>query len=246
MVVQGHLKECEDVSLTMPQGGNEVRSMPNPRIPRFSTSIAREIEQKRLEAGLRKEDLIRKMGYMNISEGLHRYDAFLNGKIYQPDLLKEFPNVLPISAERVMELYIIGKNELSAKIENFSHMKEQKSSGKFIPHGIIDTELSIPNPIFIAAIIGVEKLKRVDIDLSKPVSTYPSQVIAEISKRITYNGKIICFGKPTGFTINYSPNRAIQYDLEGNPIKEYNHAIRLGQASISVGGQKIPPFLTLE
>lgn len=46
----------------------------------YSTSIASEIERKRLEAGLGREEFVRKLGYMDISEGLHRYGQFWMGE----------------------------------------------------------------------------------------------------------------------------------------------------------------------
>lgn len=208
----------------------------------YSTSIASEIERKRLEAGLGREEFVRKLGYMDISEGLHRYGQFLDGRIDQPYILNEIPNVLSISMERIKELYEISRKEL----EELAQQEEQKWRDEFVPHGIIDTERSVPSPIFIVAVIGADRLKKVDLDLSKDPTTYPSQVMEEISKRVNDDGRIICFGKPIGFTINYSLNKAIKYDLAGNPIKEYDRPIRLGRATLSVGGRKIPPFLSLE
>jgi hypothetical protein len=35
------------------------------------------------------------------------------------------------------------------------------------PHGIILTEKTVPSPIFVAAMIGVEKLLRIDLDATQ-------------------------------------------------------------------------------
>ena len=45
----------------------------------------------------------------------------------------------------------------------------------FQPHAIIATERSVPSPIFVAALIGVEKILRIDFDTSLPEETYVYQ-----------------------------------------------------------------------
>jgi hypothetical protein len=43
---------------------------------------------------------------------------------------------------------------------------------EFQPHAVILTERSVPQPIFVAAIIGVERLLRVDFDLDGERKSY--------------------------------------------------------------------------
>jgi hypothetical protein len=43
---------------------------------------------------------------------------------------------------------------------------------EFRPHGVILTERSVPQPIFVAAIIGAERLLRVDFDLDGERESY--------------------------------------------------------------------------
>jgi hypothetical protein len=49
----------------------------------------------------------------------------------------------------------------------------------FRPHAIIATDSSIPSPIFVAALIGVENILRIDFDLSQPEETYVHQALAK-------------------------------------------------------------------
>ena len=95
---------------------------------------------------------------------------------------------------------------------------------EFRPHAIILTERSVPSPIFVAALIGVEKILRIDFDTSLPEETYVHQALAQIPEQT------IAFGRPFGVTINYAPDRAVRYDLKGEPIETLNEAIRCGRA----------------
>jgi hypothetical protein len=99
---------------------------------------------------------------------------------------------------------------------------------EFRPHAIIATERSIPSPIFVAALIGIEKILRIDLDTSLREETYVHQALAKLPEQT------IAFGRPTGVIINYSPDRAVRYDLKGDPIETFTEAIRGGEASLTV------------
>jgi hypothetical protein len=75
----------------------------------------------------------------------------------------------------------------------------------FRPHAIIATERSIPSPIFVAALIGVERILRINFDTSLPEETFVRQVLAKTPAHT------IAFGRPIGVMINFSPDRAVRY-----------------------------------
>jgi len=92
-------------------------------------------------------------------------------------------------------------------------VREEVGSSLFRPHGIIVTERSVPSPLFVAALIGVENILRIDFDTSLPEETYVHQALAQIPEQT------IAFGRPIGVTINYAADRAVRYDLKGDPSK---------------------------
>ena len=102
----------------------------------------------------------------------------------------------------------------------------------FRPHAIIATERSVPSPIFVAALIGVEKIRRIDFDTSLPEETFVRQALAKTPAHT------IAFGRPIGVTVNYAPDRAVRYDLRGNPIEIRAEAIRCGKAYLTVLSDK--------
>ena len=49
------------------------------------------------------------------------------------------------------------------------------------------------------------------------------------------------FGKPIGFAINYSPDKAVRFDRNGQPIAILDKAVRPGTAVLlRLGGRPIP------
>jgi hypothetical protein len=94
----------------------------------------------------------------------------------------------------------------------------------FQPHAIIATERRIPQPIFVAAFVGVEKILRIDIDTTRPEKTFVRQALKKVPKHT------IAFGKSIGVTVNYSPDRAVRYDLKGKTVETLSQAVRCGKA----------------
>jgi hypothetical protein len=45
------------------------------------------------------------------------------------------------------------------------------------------------------------------------------------------------FGWIIGYVVNYSPDEAVQFDLEGHEVARFGRAIRLGQATVRIGGR---------
>ena len=106
--------------------------------------------------------------------------------------------------QRVRELELAEKQEAEARDKIWRE--------NFYPHAIILTERTVPSPIFEAAIIGVEKLLRIDLDATQGPVSLVRQVLDRLPERVT------AFGKTAGFVINYSPNKAVRFDPNGQPI----------------------------
>ena len=56
-----------------------------------------------------------------------------------------------------------------------------------------------------------------------------------------WRGELPAFGRAVGIIINYSPDRAIRFDLEGNALDHFDRAHRLGIAQFAIGGRVVSP-----
>jgi hypothetical protein len=124
------------------------------------------------------------------------------------------------------------KSELAEKQE--AETRDKLWRENFRPHAIILTERTVPSPIFVAAMIGVEKLLRIDLDATQGPVSFVRQTLDRLPERVP------AFGKPTGFVINYSPGKAVRFDLNGQPIAILDEAVRPGTAALLLGGRPIP------
>jgi hypothetical protein len=72
--------------------------------------------------------------------------------------------------------------------------------------------------------------------MSKPPITYSEQALAVVRK----TSVVQFFGRATGFIINYTPDHAVRFDLEGRPVEALAQAYRPGEVTLYMGGRKIP------
>jgi hypothetical protein len=47
-------------------------------------------------------------------------------------------------------------------------------------------------------------------------------------------------GRTTGFIVNYTPDSAVRFDLDGNPVEHFDRAYMPGQVEVFIGKQKLP------
>ena len=97
-------------------------------------------------------------GYKNLAKGIRRIDALCEADL---EGTKQFLDVLPQALETSAETV---KRALDQTVREIELAKKQEAEARdkiwrenFRPHAIILTERTVPSPIFVAAIIGVEK-----------------------------------------------------------------------------------------
>jgi hypothetical protein len=113
-----------------------------------------------------------------------------------------------------------------------------KSNPRFTPHALILTERSVPEPMFVAAVIGVERLLRIDLDASAPPLTFAGQALQAVRRRLAdwRSDQLPAFGRPTGVVVNYGPDHAVAFDMDGAPRAVLASAQRAGRVELTVAG----------
>jgi hypothetical protein len=93
-----------------------------------------------------------------------------------------------------------------------------------------------------AAMIGVNRLLRVDFDLTAGPLTFVEQALGGVRQKLASwkSPAIPTFGRPTGVVVNYTPDHAVEFDLNGNPLRVLEQAHRPGVASFSLKGCAVP------
>ena len=199
-------------------------------------AIATLVRSRMIELGLSRGELAKRLGYKNLAKGIRRIDALRDGDL---EGTKQFLDVLPQALETSAETVklaleqTVRELELAEKQEAEAHDKIWREN--FCPHAIILTERTVPSPIFVAAMIGVEKLLRIDLGLTQGPVSFVRQVLDRLPEGVP------AFGKPIGFVINYSPDQSVRFDLNGQPTVILDKAVRPGTAVLlRLGRRPIP------
>ena len=159
--------------------------------------------------------------------------------------IQALPAVLAASADAVNKAVKDTQQQLHEAEQQFREAKNEAWRRLFKPHAIILTERNRPEPMFVAGFIGVNRLLRVDFDLTAGRTSYIYQALNSIRQKLAeWRGRTLpAFGRPTGVIVNYTPDRAVVFNLEGKALEILPRAYRVGDVQLLVGGRHVSPEL---
>jgi len=174
-------------------------------------------------SGLAKAELVRRLGYVStVPKGLRRLDALLQGELKYFEALKaRLAAALGMSADALARLAGETHTALQAQAD-----REYRDA--FVPHVIWDTTLRIPSPITIAGMIGAQRHLYFN-----PRGIDPATWSDEAAQACPLG--IPCYGRVTGFWVNYSPDCAVHFSRDGEPTEVLAAAVRRGAAVALIG-----------
>jgi hypothetical protein len=201
------------------------------------------IRNRCLELGLNKARLVRLAGYKNEAKGIRRLESLIAGDLETTRrLIQGLPAALNLPTDFISGVVEQTRQQIAAMKRDGAEQAGMEWRDNFQPHAIILTERTRPEPVFVAAIIGAERLLRVDFDLDGEGESYVKKSLEGVERRLAkWNGTIPAFGRPTGLIVNYAPNFAVRFDLRGTPQEIFGEAYRIGQASLLLRERSIPP-----
>jgi hypothetical protein len=200
------------------------------------------IRSRCLELGLNKARLVRLAGYKNEAKGIRRLNSLIAGDLETTRwLIQKLPAALNLPTDVISEVVDQTRQQIASVRRREDEQAEMEWRDNFQPHAIILTERTRPEPVFVAAIIGAERLLRVDFDLDREGESYVKKSLEGVERRVAkWNGTIPAFGRPTGLIVNYAPNFAVRFDLRGTSQEIFGEVYQIGQASLLSKGRSIP------
>lgn len=159
-------------------------------------------------------------------------------------VIRALPSALEVPAQVIADAIEETRIQLEKAEKARTAERETAWCAAFKPHAVILTERSTPQPIFIAALIGADRLLRVDFDLAARPSSFVNQALngmrVKLQRWPNGPGKLLCFGAPIGVVVNYSPDRAIRFDLDGKALQILPRAYRVGTVELFIRGRRLP------
>lgn len=117
--------------------------------------------------------------------------------------------------------------------ERLAAEREAAWRAAFLPHAVLVTQNRRPSQIVIAAMAGAEKKMSIELPASLPKLSWPKHVVRQLPEGVPG------FGFVTGFVINYSPDQAVRFDLDGQPLAALPAAYRPVKFRLSRQAQEL-------
>jgi hypothetical protein len=197
-----------------------------------------ESQQKRLRLG--RNELGRRCGFKNLAKALRRIDGVCHGDLDSPGAKMVLDNLaVALEVDKdVVEKAIRSTAEIIAKTERHGETAWDAAwRASFKPHAYLVGSENRPSQITIYGVTGgPERWLKIPLDLSQPPVTYAVQAHEVVAK----TPFVPFFGKTTGFIVNYTPDSAVRFDLDGNPVEHFGRAYRPGEVEVIIGKQKLP------
>ena len=194
-------------------------------------AIAVLISDRQRQLGISNGNLLRRIGYLNAGKGMRRIEALFKGDLDKTKfILDALPAALELPPDQVTEAIAATQHQLAEEERLRLEEEDRRYRAAFRPHALWETENEVPRPLFVVAFVGVERFLRFDFDLTKGEDSFVDQALAALPSEVAL------FGKTKGFTVNYSPDRRIDYDTQGNMVAAFTRARRPGWADLTLRG----------
>jgi hypothetical protein len=220
-----------------------------PRDGEDSYPLSRLILDRAAELGLTRSDLVARLGYVNSSKGHRVLTQALHSGSVTPFVLKRLATALEIDQSEVDKTLAATAKQHQAEEDERRMEAERAYYEAFRPYLRVECERTVPQPVFVAAMIGVGKLRVVPVDMrvwrSRPLlrdRLVKEAILRHYPRR---DGTVIAYGRIIGYSLVLAPSvcfrdLALPYDIHGNPTGPMRAVPRLGSATISVKGKPFP------
>jgi hypothetical protein len=187
------------------------------------------IESRSRDLGLSRQDIVQRAGYRNLAKGCRRLDELLAGDVNAArGLIDRLPTALDVPTEIIHE----------AIAETARQQREAEDAvyrAAFKPKGFIITEHTVPTSITMAAFVGADQSLWVDFEPGSTSISFLKQALRAAKQR----SLIPFFGNAIGVVINYSPDDALRFDMQGIPV-EILPTVHQGETlSVSIRGRVV-------
>lgn len=193
--------------------------------------LATLITERCRELGLSRSDLITRCGYKNVSKGLRRLDQVFSADLGKAaHLIRKLPEALRVSPEIVQQAATDTVRLIAAE-------EDARWRDSFQPEAFLLGTSDRPSQIWMYGITGgAERWLKIPLDLAEPSKTYAAQALS-LAQRTPV---VQFFGPTTGFVVNYTPDHAVRFDLDGRPVETFSRAYRPGEVTLYLRNRPFP------
>jgi hypothetical protein len=225
-------------------------SMIQPRFGEDAFPIGRFILNRASSLGLSRAELVRRLGYRDAGGGHRALSELLMTGTVPPIAARSLAGALEVDQATVDAVIALTAAQSRDTARKHILAQEEAYRAAFRPHLQVQIERQVPSPIFVAAMIGVARLRIVplpDEAISDSQDKRDRIVKAQIVEHYrSHGGQIPAFGAITGYVLVLVPGYdgadfGVPYDRGGMPAGPMRLVQRLAGASLGLksGGNRL-------
>jgi len=191
-----------------------------------------------------RAELARRMGYTNPIGALRRFDNLVRGGAVPASIIVRFARALGLEPAIVDKAVAETEEQIRVEQEEARRQREADERATFRPYVVIETSRGLPQPVHIG-IMFYTQLKQVAVPhevTERPIGEQIGWVGRRVAAHfIERKGSAAAFGDITGYAYRRTYDRAITFDVHGQPSNYFAARPPEGRGSLSVKGK---PFVT--
>jgi hypothetical protein len=196
------------------------------------------VETRVKQLGIRRSELARRCGFKNVNKGIRRIEGVCCGDLTSRSanlVLQMLPEALEVSRDVVNAAIRETADRIEVAERKAAAERDALWRASFKPHAyLLGTDTRPSSIIFFGITGGAERWLKIPLDLSQPPLSYAVQALAVVRETPV----VPFFGATTGFIVNYTPDHAVRFDLQGNPVGFFPRAYCPWQVTLTLGGPK--------
>ena len=172
---------------------------------------------------------MQRCGFKNTTKGIRRLEQVFAGE-FKPaaTLLRGLPSALDLAPNAVQQAIDESCQQIAAE-------EEARYRASFKAAGYLLGTSDRPSQIFNFGLSGgADRWLKIPLDLSQLPESYAEQALSVVRRTPV----VQFFGPTTGFIVNYTPEHAVRFDLEGRSVETLTCAHRPGEVTLSLSGRQ--------
>lgn len=128
------------------------------------------------------------------------------------------------------------QHAIDETLQQITAEAEARYRASFKPAAYLLGTSDRPSQIFNFGLTGgPDRWLKIPLDHSQPLESYAGQALSVVRRTPV----VQFFGPTTGFIVNYTPDHAVRFDLEGCPVETLTRPHRPGEVTLYLRGHKI-------
>jgi hypothetical protein len=189
---------------------------------------------------LTRRDLARRLGYREISKAHKALGTALTTRTIPVHMRTHLAHALEVD-DFLLDA-VLAETARQQREERYARIVAQESAyaASFRPHLRTETEQTIPQPIFVAALVGTARLRRVALpDQAWRLNADERDALLKrtiLGHYREHDARVPAFGAIVGYSFvavpGYGVDYGFPYDLNGDPAGPMRPVERLGEAGL--------------